>query len=372
MRAAGVELVVDVRTIATIGIAEVVRRLPKFVKAYRALLAAARSRKPAAVILIDWPDFNMRLARRLHREGLKVIYYISPQIWAWRSYRVKALKRDVDHMLVILPFEVEFYKSHGVAAEYVGHPLAGVPQRSKTREQFCEEYDLEITRPIVSLLPGSRDSEVHHHLPLMLQAASLLTQSASKSADSVDGRGASTNSYGNARPQFVLPLASTIDRDEAERALSHHQSVGGPRVALAQRDTYNVLFNSDLAIIASGTATVEAALTGTPMVIVYRASELNWRLIRPLINVESFGMVNLIAGRKIAPELMQHGATPENIAREAREILFNPARSADMRRELQLVKERLCSEGSRGSDRAAEAVMKTIAPVDLGITRPAI
>ncbi|HWP42792.1 MAG TPA: lipid-A-disaccharide synthase, partial [Blastocatellia bacterium] len=311
MRAAGVETLVDAREVAIIGIPEIARALGKLYRAYRKLLAAARSRRPQAVVLIDWPDFNMRLARRLRREGLKIVYYISPQVWAWRKYRVRALRRDVERMLVILPFEEEFYRNEGVAVEYVGHPLVEAVQVTSSREEFARRHGLDPSRPIIALLPGSRQKEIHYHLPAMLDAAARL------------------RSY-----QFVLPLATTVERDRVEKAIEEAKAREGIDVALIERDTYNALGHSAFAIVASGTATVEAALAGTPMVIVYRASELNWRLIRPLIRLDTFGMVNLIAGRRIVPEIMQRDVTGEKIASEVAAILEDEVRLSRMRDDL--------------------------------------
>ncbi|MEK6289516.1 MAG: lipid-A-disaccharide synthase [Acidobacteriota bacterium] len=174
MRAAGVETLVDAREVAIIGVPEIARAIGKLYNAYRTLLAAARSRRPSAVVLIDWPDFNMRLARKLHREGFKIVYYISPQVWAWRKYRIRALRRDVDRMLVILPFEEDFYKKAGLEVQYVGHPLAEAVCPTLSREEFCRRHDLDPTRSIFALLPGSRQKEIHYHLPLMLEAANRL------------------------------------------------------------------------------------------------------------------------------------------------------------------------------------------------------
>ncbi|HMG33426.1 MAG TPA: lipid-A-disaccharide synthase [Blastocatellia bacterium] len=356
MREAGVDLLVDIRSIATIGIGEVLRKLPDFFRAYRKLIRAALSRRPAAVILIDWPDFNMRLARRLHRAGLKTIYYISPQIWAWRRYRINALKRDVDRMLVILPFEVDFYRQHDVAVEYVGHPLAASLRCSLSRREFCAKYDLDPARPIIALLPGSRHSEIEHHLPIVVDAASRLaraetsTNYQAQNPDSIQ------------RPQFVLALASTIGRLTIDREIARLRPEADPRIVIAEADTYNALCCSDIAVVASGTATVEAALAGIPMVIIYRASELNWRLIRPLIHLDTFGMVNLIAGEKIVPELMQHEATGAKIANEVTAILSSPERQATIRAGLAAVREQLCDEGAPGSERAARAVMAFAVP----------
>ena len=174
MRAAGVETLVDARDVAIIGVPEIARALGKLYRAYRTLLKAARSRRPSVIVLIDWPDFNMRLAKKLHREGFKIVYYVSPQVWAWRKYRVKALRRDVDRMLVILPFEEAFYRQAGIDVEYVGHPLAEAVRATLSRDAFCHRHGLNPARPIFALLPGSRQKEIHYHLPLMLDAAKRL------------------------------------------------------------------------------------------------------------------------------------------------------------------------------------------------------
>jgi lipid-A-disaccharide synthase len=358
MRAAGVETLVDAREVAIIGIPEIARAIGKLYRAYRKLLDAARERRPSAVVLIDWPDFNMRLARSLHREGFKIVYYISPQVWAWRRYRVRALGRDVDRMLVILPFEEEFYRNAGIEVNYVGHPLADAVRATATREEFVEKYRLDPARPIIALLPGSRHKEIHYHLPAMLDAAERLrvekTAATHKTAEAESRISNLESRISN--PQFVLPLASTISRAQVEAIINQ----AGVEIKIAERDTYNALIHAEFAIVASGTATVEAALADTPMVIIYRGSELNWRLIRPLIKLDTFGMVNLIAGRRIVPELMQHDATGERIAQEVHALLSDQARLDDMRHGLREVRERLRAGGGSGADRAARAVMQTV------------
>jgi len=351
MRAAGVETLVDAREVGIIGVPEIARAIGKLYRAYRTLLGAARSRRPAAVVLIDWPDFNMRLAKSLHREGFKVVYYVSPQVWAWRGYRIRALRRDVDRMLVILPFEEEFYKRAGIEVCYVGHPLAGAVHTTASREDFCRRHGLDPTRPIIALLPGSRHKEIQYHLPVMLDAAARLRTDSQGADSQISNRQLAT---GN--PQFVIPLASTVRREDVGSAIRDAQLA----VIVIEGDTYNALGHSEFAVVASGTATVEAALAGTPMVIIYRGSELNWRLIRPLIHLDTFGMVNLIAGRRIVPELMQRDATGENIAREAAAILSDPARLASMRQDLGRVRELLCANGGSASERAAQAVIELI------------
>lgn len=346
MRAAGVETFVDARDVAIIGVPEVARAIGKLYRAYRTLLSAARARRPSAVVLIDWPDFNMRLARKLHREGLKIIYYVSPQVWAWRGYRVRALRRDVDRMLVILPFEEEFYRDAGIKVEYVGHPLSGAVRQTASRDEFCRRHGLDPARPIFALLPGSRHKEIQYHLPVMLDAA-LRLRSAECGVSSVE-------------PQFVIPLASTVRRQDIEAITRAAPGKAYVETTVIERDTYNALSHAGFAIVASGTATVEAALAGTPMVIIYRGSALNWRLIRPLIHLDTFGMVNLIARRRIVPELMQHDATGEKIASEVCAILNDEARLSQMKHDLASVRDLLGSDGGSGAERAAQSVMKTI------------
>ena len=383
MRAAGVETLVDAREVAIIGIPEIARAIGKLYRAYRRLLDAARQRRPQAVVLIDWPDFNMRLARRLRRDGFKIIYYISPQVWAWRRYRVRALRRDVDRMLVILPFEEEFYRNAGIEVEYVGHPLAEAVRATNSREEFAEKYGLDCSRPMIALLPGSRQKEIHYHLPEMLDAARRLRNIRLRIADCglrvketapvpntskvqpriFDPQSAPPAS-GYPDPQWVLPLASTISREQVEAMINQSGAKGEIEIKVTERDTYNALCHAEFAIVASGTATVEAALADTPMVIIYRGSALNWRLIRPLIRLDTFGMVNLIAGRRIVPELMQEDATGERIAREVEALVSDPARLDEMRRGLAEVRERLKAGSGQGARGAARAVMRTACAAD--------
>jgi len=356
MRAAGVETLVDARDVAIIGVPEIARAFGKLYRAYRTLLNAARSRRPAVVVLIDWPDFNMRLARKLHREGFKIVYYISPQVWAWRKYRVRALRRDVDRMLVILPFEEKFYREAGIEVEYVGHPLANAVRATCSRDEFCQRHGLDPARPIIALLPGSRHKEIHYHLPLMLDAALRLGGTLRICAkrlveDEFRAKPQSNAKPQSEMPQFVIPLASTVGREQIE--VNGHLDC-----TIIEEDTYNSLCFSEIAVVASGTATVEAALAGTPMVIIYRGSELNWRLIRPLIHLDTFGMVNLIAGRRIVPELMQRDANGESIAREVQSVMSDASRLSRMQQDLKGVSEILAAGGSSAADRAARSVIE--------------
>jgi len=371
MRDAGVQTLVDVRDVAIIGVAEVASAAGRLYRAYRTLLSAARTRRPSIVVLIDWPDFNLRIAKKLHRDAFKIVYYISPQIWAWRKYRIHAMRRDIDRMIVILPFEEEFYRGQGLDVRYVGHPLANVVRTTLNRVEFCSRYGLDPERPIFALLPGSRRKEIAYHLPVMLDAASRLrTFQTCVEPAGIDR--AALSSLANqppgsiaqsSTPQFVIPLASTVRRADIEEALQQVSSSNAdePLYTIIESDTYNALGHSSFAVVASGTATVEAALSGVPMIIIYRGSDLNWRLIRPLIHLKDVGMVNLIAGRRIVPELLQHDATGENIARESIDILSNAVRTTEMRQELARVRELIEAGGSSASERAAQAVLEVLA-----------
>jgi lipid-A-disaccharide synthase len=336
LRARGVELLVDVKDVNIIGVPEVARGIRRLYAAFRRLFEAAVARRPDAVVLVDWPDFNLRLARKLRRAGLTVVYYISPQVWAWREYRVRQIRRDVDRMLVIFPFEEEFYRKHGVAARFVGHPLAGEVAPATPRDEFFRRHGLDPDRPLVALLPGSRRKEIAYNLPQIAGAVALLDRE---------------------RPdlQYALPLASTVDRAQVEAIL---EPVAG-RVRLVERDTYSAVGHAAFAVVASGTATLETALLGTPLVVVYRVSRLNYALHRPLIRIDTFGMVNLIAGRRVAPELIQDDCTAERSAAEVLGFLGDPERLAATRAELAGVRDRLATGGD-ASRRAARAVLEVI------------
>lgn len=338
MRAAGVESIVDSDHLAIMGILEVGVALPRFWRAYRRLKRAALERKPDAVILVDWPDFNLRLARALHARGLKIIYYISPQLWAWRSRRVRNVKRDVDLLLSILPFEKDWFASRGVKhVEYVGHPLSGEVRPRFEREEFCRRHSLDPLRPIISLLPGSRHKELVRILPPMLGAAGLIA---------------------GARPeiQFVVVVAPNRTPGEVAEIISAGEldSHLKDSFRLVEHETREALAASDASAVASGTATLEAALLGTPLVIGYRESFINWHTLGRLITAEHYGLVNLIAGRRMVTELMQNKLNPERLAKELLSLL-EPDRNRAIRAELIEVAERLGDGGASG--RAAHAVL---------------
>lgn len=341
MRDAGVESVLREDDLAITGLLEIARALPRFWSAYQTLKRAALARRPDAVVLVDWPDFNLALARALRRRGLRVIYYISPQLWAWRSHRVRQVRRDVDLMLTILPFEREWYASRGVTGvEFVGHPFAGSVAPRVTREEFRASHNLNNSSPIVALLPGSRRKEFERLLPVMLDAAALVLDKLPTA-------------------QFVLALASRRTREEAERLVASHASGArlAPRVRIVRDEAREALAASDAAAVCSGTATLEAAVLNTPLVVTYKESALNWHTLGRLIDVEHFGLVNLVAGERVAPELMQDDLTGASLARELLSLL-EPERNALTRERLRRATARLGEGGA--SARAADAVLRAL------------
>jgi lipid-A-disaccharide synthase len=344
MREAGVEPIVKADELAILGLWEVGRALPKFWRAFGELKRAVEKRKPAAAILVDWPDFNLRLARWLHRRRIPVIYYISPQLWAWRSYRARTIQRDVDLLLSILPFEKDWYAARGITrVEYVGHPLTGAVHPDFDRAEFCRRNDLDSSRPLVALLPGSRHKELVRILPPMLEAISPIQRQ---------------------RPdaQFVVVVAPNRDLDEARQIVGAHAqpSWSDDSLRIIHHQTREALAACDVAAIASGTATLEAALLGTPMVIVYKESTVNWHALGSLITTEHFGLVNLIAGRRLAIELIQDDFTGEMLAREL-DSLIDPDRNLAMRTELKEVMKKIGEPGA--SARAAKVILEFIKEV---------
>jgi lipid-A-disaccharide synthase len=341
MRAAGVESIVDSDALSILGLWEIASALPKFLRALRELKRAARERKPDAVVLVDWPDFNLRLARWLHGHEFRVIYYVSPQLWAWRSHRARALRRDVDLLLSILPFEKEWYAARGMTRiSYVGHPLSGEVRASCTREEFCRRHDLDSERPVFALLPGSRHKELVRILPPMLAAADFVLKQ-------------------RADAQFVLVVAANRNPAEAETILAAGADSAELKKALRviHHETRDALAAADVAAVASGTATLEAALLETPLAIVYKESFFNWHMLGSMITTEHYGLVNLIAGRRLATELIQNDFTGESLGRELLALL-DPNRNAAMRAELRNVKEKLGEGGA--SQRAAKAILDFI------------
>lgn len=331
LMAGGGELLADYRGLSVTGLVEALRVVPKSLSVLRRLLDAARSEKPQALVVIDFPDFNFRLASAVRKLGIPVIYYISPQLWAWRKNRMRVMKRVADRVLVIFPFEEEIYREAGVPVEFVGHPLVDLARAQETKDSFLRELNLNPSQPIVALLPGSRVNEVERLLPVMSEAAHQI-------ADRLPN------------VQFAIARAPSLD-DRLFSKVSWHTV--RPVEVLARTD--DVLAVSDVAITASGTATVQAALHRRPMVVVYRLSPLTYLLGRRFVHVDTFAMVNLIAGRRIVPELIQDECTPENVAAEVLSFLTDPRKAEQTRAELDEVCAKLGRPGASG--RAAEAVL---------------
>lgn len=344
MREAGVTAVVESDYFSVVGLPEIGRALPMFWRAMAALRRAAREKRPDAVILVDFPDFNLKLAKALKKRGLTVIYYISPQIWAWRQYRIRSIRKYVDLMITILPFEKGWYAARGVqAVEYVGSPLAREVHPDTEKDEFCDEMGIDPSRPIVSLLPGSRSREISRILPIMIDAAGRLRRM-------IPGA------------QFVVAVSEGRNFEDAqklvERALkSKAMSGAGEFMTVVKNRTYDALKAADAAAVTSGTATLEAGIIGTPMAIVYKTSVLNYTLLRPLILVEHFGLINLIAGERVAAELIQGDFTAESLSGEIAHIL-RPEENARIRKRLAEAAEKLGH--GRASHRAAEAILREI------------
>jgi lipid-A-disaccharide synthase len=335
LRAAGVDLIGDFRGFSVTGLFEALKVVPKSFRMLRTIEAAARERRPDVFVAVDFPDFNFRLLPVMRRLGIPVVYYVSPQVWAWRAGRVETLRRFVQQMLVLFPFEKTFYDRERVPAELVGHPLVDLAVPTRPRGELVTSLGLRPADPIVALLPGSRPNEVSRLLPEIAGAAAIVRREVPAA-------------------QFVVARAPGLD-DALFEPLEALRRASVP-VAVVTAETDSVLAASDVVLTASGTATIQAALHGRPMVVLYRLSALTYALGRRFVRVSSYGMVNLIAGRSIVPELIQSDCTAERIAREAIALLTDRARADAMRRDLAGVRDALGAPGA--SRRAAEAILR--------------
>jgi lipid-A-disaccharide synthase len=337
MRAAGCDTVVDAKDLSVVGISEILSHLPKIWGLFHKLIAEADRRKPDLAIVIDSPAFNWRVARQMHKRGVPVVYYVCPQFWAWRQGRVRLLRKYVDKALVIFPFEEKFYRDRGVDATFVGHPLADLPRPEVDRAAYATQYQLDPAKPWITLMPGSRMKEVRMNLPVILESAARLGPA-----------------Y-----EFLLPVAPTLDRRFLQSLIEQSATAAQSSIRLVP-ETLPALAQSRAGIVASGTATVEAAMMGTPFVMVYRVSPFTYAVGRPRVKVPYFAMVNLIAEEEVVPELVQQDFTAENVVARLNEILADgPARSK-MITGLAEVKARLSGpteERRHPVDRAAQAVM---------------
>jgi lipid-A-disaccharide synthase len=293
------EVLFSVAKLTGMGVVELLGNLKNIWRAYHLLKSTLRERKPDLLVLIDFPEFNLRLAKIARRLGIPVLYYVSPQVWAWRRGRVRQIAERVDRIAVIFPFEVPFYESYGIKVVFVGHPLLEVVQASAGRETALSRLGLDPRKPTVALLPGSRRKELWYHLPVLLQAAVRLRRERDV--------------------QFICVKAGTIDRAELEEIFARSPL----RVPIAEKDRYDAINAADLVWTASGTATLESALLLKPMIIVYRLSSISYFLARLLVSVQYIGIINIIAGEKIAPELVQSDLRPDRVVEESRAILDN-------------------------------------------------
>jgi lipid-A-disaccharide synthase len=334
MREAGVRTVIDAASLAVVGLVEVVAHIPRIYGQYRKLKQAVAADPPDLAILTDSPDFHLRLARHLKRARIPVVYLVAPQVWAWRKGRLRVLRRVVDRLLCIFPFEEKFFRDHGVPAAYIGHPLSALIKPKFTKEEFFRKHRLQLGRPLITVLPGSRRGEAARHLAPLLTAVNRL--------------------YQEHAAHFLLPASATTG------AGFFRERIGPAPIQVIEGETWDAIAHADLALAASGTVTVEAALLGTPMVVFYRVTTLSWLMGKLLVRIPFYSMVNLIAGRRIVPELMQGEMTGEHLAAEARRLLDDPALEAQMRRDLADVAVRLRTDRDP-MDQALEQIARLMA-----------
>ncbi len=329
MRQAGVRAVVDAASLAVVGLVEVLAHIPRIYGEYRKILEAAQRERPDVAILTDSPDFHLRLAPSLGRMGIPVVYMVAPQAWAWRRGRVRTLRRNVKRLLCIFPFEEEFFRRYGVPAAYIGHPLAWMARPSMPREEFLARHGMTGDRPVITLLPGSRPGEIGRHLPVLFEAVERIR--------------------GEREADFLL--AGPPGLPEA----FFRERLGGSPIRLVTGETWDAIASADLALAASGTVTIEAAVLGVPMVTFYRVAPLSWWMGRRLVKAPYLSMVNLVAGKPVAPELMQNEMTGARLASEATRLLADGAARERMRSELKEVAGRLRGPGDP-MERAADLI----------------
>jgi lipid-A-disaccharide synthase len=334
MRAAGCDTVVDAKDLAVVGITEILSHLPKIWGLFQHLIREADRRKPDLAIVIDSPAFNWRVAREMKKRGIPTVYYVAPQFWAWRQGRVRLIRDYINKALVIFPFEEKFYRDRGVDATFVGHPLADLPYPAIAREDYAKQFNLDPAKYWITLMPGSRVKEVRMNLPAIVESAALLGD----------------------KYEYLLPVAPTLDRDFLK------SNIGNQKITLVP-ESLPALYHSRAGIIASGTATVEAAMMNLPFVMVYRVSPLTYMLGKPRVKVPRFAMVNLIAEEEIVPELVQHDFTAPNVVAKLNEFIPEGPPRTRMIDGLAKVKSLLRAPGvQHPADRAAEIVLSMLRP----------
>ena len=322
MRQAGVDTLVDSSEMAVVGLVEIWAHRKVIFGALDKMREILKNDPPDLLFLTDYPEFNLRLAKTAKQQGVKVLFYISPQIWAWRQWRVKKIRKLVDMMAVIFPFELDFYQQHHVPVRFVGHPLAEEVHASAERDSLCAEFGLDSTRPVVGLFPGSRQSEVKRLMPIIIETAKQLQQQ---------------------KPgiQFLLPVASTLSPD----IFNLYLDADTPPITRLENRSYDVMAACDAIVTVSGTVTLEIALIGTPMVIINRISALSYFIAKQLVRVDHIGLCNIVAGKRVVPELIQYEARPEKISREIMNMLEQPDYTQSIKKELNKVRAKLSSEG---------------------------
>jgi lipid-A-disaccharide synthase len=335
MSRAGVETVFHARQMAFLGFFEVLKHYPFIRRVFRTLSDLVDARKPDCAVLIDYPGFNLRFADRMHKRGIPVFYYISPQVWAWGRGRVKKMARSIDRMAVIFPFEEGIYNKAGIPVRYVGHPLKDRIKTVMSKSDFFKELGLNPDHPTVGLLPGSRNQEVQKLLPEMMGAYHRLAE-------------------GIPQLQALIGLAPTLSRSELLRHAPDHSA----SIRIVEGRTYETMAHSDAVMVASGTATLETALLGTPMVILYKMSPISYFIIKRLVKIESIGLANIVAGKKVATELIQKEANAERIADAIRPLFLDEKENTRARGELKIVSEKLGEGGA--SARAAEWLIEML------------
>jgi lipid-A-disaccharide synthase len=354
MEALGMRRIVRAEDVAVMGITEVILHMPRIYREYRKLKGSIRQERPDLAILIDFPDVNLSLARHLKAAGVPVLYFVSPQLWAWKKYRIRDVQQYVDRMLVIFPFEEAFYRSNGVQANFVGHPLADLPLPTIGREDFARENSLDPSKEWIGLLPGSRAKEIRLNLPEMVRTAQALQQD---------------NPY-----EFLLPLAPTLT--QAHRTEVQAMLPASSRIT-PTNDARATLYHARASMVASGTATVEAALIGNPFIVVYRVSPVSYAVARRVVDVPHVAMVNLIAGKRVVPELIQSDFTAANAVLHMRRLLNDEAARSEMQTSLHEISDMLKASGGdtegpvqTAIGRAAEAAVRMLPMQDQKVQHP--
>jgi lipid-A-disaccharide synthase len=335
MRASGVHIYHDLTKFAVVGFVEVLKHYSEFKRIFNSILKEIDEVKPAAVILIDYPGFNLRLAKEIKKRGIKVIYYISPQLWAWKENRVEIIRKHVDLMLVFFQFEETFYARHGIDVTFIGHPLIDIVDVKTTRQLVHTLYGFQDYKLTIGLLPGSRAKEIQSLLPVMVSAAQDIARDFPMT-------------------QFLVMKAPTISRED----ITHHLSGASIPIGIVEGNTYDGINACDVCMVASGTATLETAIMLKPMVVVYKTSLLTWLMAKALIKIPNIGLVNVVAGKRIVPECVQFDATGAKIARALKEMFTNEIRLAEVKENLRRVRESLGPTGA--TNRAADSILLLI------------